>query len=260
MSLPGNVAGEVNKETMTLGSLYSGEIDAFAYAANKVGIEVLWQVEKRYEAHKYLKKNNPKTKKYFHDDKVGKQNLEWVDIICGGDPCQPSSTAGLGLGKADHRYRWPQMFRICGELRPNWIVNENVVGSISNMVLDQKISDLERIGYTCQAYNIPAIAVGSHHERQRIFLIAHANVQGRGKLLHIDARSIFEKSGSAITLGAQGNAFLQFEERYAEPALFPFPHGIPDHILRLGAAGNSIVSAIPIILLTCIKEIEKNNK
>jgi len=242
---------------MTMGSLYSGEIDAFAYAAQQVGIEVKWQVEKRYEAHKYLKKNNPKSKKFFYDDKVGKANLEGVDIICGGDPCQPSSTAGLGLGKADHRYRWPQMFSICGELRPNWIVNENVVGSISNMVLDQKISDLESIGYTCQAYNIPAISVGAHHERQRIFLVANSNVQGRRKLLHTDANTIFEACGETITLGAQGNAFLQFEERHAEPALFPFPHGIPDHIIRLGAAGNSIVSPIPVILLTCIKEIDK---
>lgn len=242
---------------LNMGSLYSGEIDAFAYAAQLVGIEVKWQVEKRYEAHKFLKKNYPNTKKHFYDDKVGKHNLERVDIICGGDPCQPSSNAGLGLGKADYRYRWPQMFRICDELRPNWIINENVAGSVSNLVLDQKISDLESIGYTCQAYNIPAIAIGAHHERERIFLIANTNVHGRQGLLYPDACPSFETSKQAITLGAQGNPFLQFEESCAEPALFPLANGIPDHILRLGAAGNSIVSGIPIILLMCILEIEK---
>jgi len=245
---------------LKLGSLYSGAIDAFAYAANVLGggkYEVCWQVEKRYEAHKYLKQNYPNTKKHFNDDKVGKQNLERVDVICGGDPCQPSSTSGLRLGQADHRYRWPQMYRICGELRPNWIINENVAGSVSNLVLDQKISDLESIGYTCQAYNIPAISVGAHHERERIFLVANANAQGRRGLLCPDAQAIFEACKETITLGAQGNPFLQYQESMAEPALFPVADGLSDNIFRLGAAGDSIAAPIPIILLTCIYEIEK---
>ena len=103
---------------MTLGSLYSGGIDAFAYAAQAVGIEVKWHVEKDYAAFKYLEKNYPNAKRYRSDDKVGKHNLERVDIICGGEPCQPHSVAGDGLGKDDDRFRWPQMFRIVREMRP----------------------------------------------------------------------------------------------------------------------------------------------
>lgn len=247
---------------MKVGSLYSGGIDAFGYAVNvlKQGgedIELSWQVEKRYEAHQFLKKNYPNAKRYFNDDQVGKDNLEWVDLIAGGDPCQPNSNAGLRLGKEDYRYRWPQMFRICRELRPNWIVNENVAGSVSNMVLDQKISDLESIGYTCQAYNIPAVAVGAFHERQRIFIVAHSNAQGWGELLPIDTGSVFETYRQAIALGAYGDGILRFEERFGEPAIFPISHGIPNHILRLGAAGDSIASPIPIILLKCIIEINR---
>lgn len=242
---------------LKLGSLYSGGVDAFAFAAMKLGMEVRWHVEKNVELHKYLKKNYPNSKIYRYDDRVGKRNLESVDIICGGDPCQPSSNSGVRLGTADYRYRWPQMFRICGELRPRWIINENVVGSISNMVLDQKISDLASIGYTCQPYNIPAVSVGAHHERQRIFLVAHTNVQGWREPLSLKPGKFFKKSGQTITLGAQGDAFLQYEERFMRPAILPISDGIPDHVTRLGAAGNAIVSPIPIILLMCIQEIEK---
>ena len=243
---------------MTVGTLYSGGVDAFAYAAEMVGMQVKWQVEKNYEAHKYLKQNYPNAKRHFNDDKVGGRNLERVDIICSSDPCQPHSASGLRLGAADYRYRWPQCFRIIGELRPTWVINENVAGSVSNLVLDKKISDLESIGYTCRAYNIPAVAVGAHHERQRIFLVAHADVQGWRQPLHINPAKLFESCGQTIALGAQGNAFLQFEEREGEPPIFPVPHGIPDHIFRLGAVGDSIASPISIILLKAIQAIHNH--
>jgi len=242
---------------MTIGSLYSGGIDAFSYAANYLGIHVKWHVENDSRAYPYLRKNYPNTKIYTHDTFVGKHNLEWVNIISGGDPCQPHSYSGLRRGKTDNRYRWPEMFRIITELRPDWVINENVVGSISNMVLDQKISDLEKIGYSWGAYNIPAVSVGAHHERQRIFIVAYSNEKRWPELLHFDTSAIFKEVKNAITLGASGNAFLQFEQSQAEPALFPMAYGIPDHVFRLEAAGNSIVAPIPIILLKAIIEIDK---
>lgn len=98
-----------------------------------------------------------------------------IDIITGGDPCQPHSQAGKRNGKEDHRYLWPEMLRIIEEARPRWVINENVAGSISNGIVDQKCDDLERAGYTCQPFNIPALAVGAWHFRQRIWIVAHAN-------------------------------------------------------------------------------------
>lgn len=244
---------------LTLGSWYSGGIDGIAYAAKQLGIETKYHIEVNTDLWKYLKEiYGNDTIIHRHDTQCGKRNLPWTNIMGGGDPCQPSSNAGLGLGMSDDRYRWPQMFRGISEMRPDWVINENVVGTISNMVLDKKIADLESIGYTCQAFNIPAVAVDAHHTRARIFLIAHANVQGRRELLHTDFGAIFKESRQAITLGAQGNAFLQFRERYNEPAIFPFPYGIPDHVTRLGATGNAIVHQIPMIILTCIKWIEEN--
>jgi DNA (cytosine-5)-methyltransferase 1 len=249
---------------MTLGSLYSGTIDAFAHAAEIHGIQVLWQVEKEKEAHRYLKKNYPETKKYYYDEFVGKRNLAHVDIIAGGDPCQPHSCNGLRRGKEDDRYRWPQMFRIISELRPSWVINENVVGTISNMVLDTKIADLESAGYSTAAYNIPAICVGAVHIRQRIFLVAHANAKRWERILQDNFRCCEKKNDSMppiwyrhATLDNKGNAFLQFEKSTGEPALFPVDDGIPNHIFRLAAAGDSIQAQIPIILLGFIKQIHQ---
>lgn len=96
-----------------------------------------------------------------------------IDLLTGGDPCQPNSVAGLGKGTADDRFLWPEMFRAIREIRPAWIVNENVDGSVANGVLDLKIDDLESEGYACQAYDIPAEAVGALHQRGRIWLVAH---------------------------------------------------------------------------------------
>lgn len=96
-----------------------------------------------------------------------------IDVLSGGDPCQPHSIAGLGKGKDDVRYLWPEYFRSIREIAPAWVVNENVNGSVANGILDLKIDDLESEGYTCQAYDIPAEAVGALHQRSRIWLVAY---------------------------------------------------------------------------------------
>jgi DNA (cytosine-5)-methyltransferase 1 len=57
-----------------------------------------------------------------------------IDILTGGDPCQPSSVAGLGKGTSDNRYLWPENFRAIREIQPPWVVNENVSGSIANRI------------------------------------------------------------------------------------------------------------------------------
>jgi DNA (cytosine-5)-methyltransferase 1 len=249
--------------TLTVGSTYAGAIDAFGYAVNQINIlwggkyVLEWQIELERKAHIYLNKNYPNTKRYYYDEWHHQYKLQPVDIICGGDPCQPHSTAGNQQGQSDYRFRWPFMLNLIKEQRPAWIINENVTGSISNLVLDRKIADLEKIGYACQPYIIPAVACGAKHIRNRVFLIANSNVQRRRELLHTDVGAVFKTCQPANTLGTQRNVFLQFEESEAQSPLLSMDDGIPDHVFRLGAAGNSIYANIPIILLTAIYEIEK---
>ena len=96
-----------------------------------------------------------------------------VDVICGGYPCQPFSTAGQRRGQEDDRHLWPEFNRLVAELRPTWIIGENVAGHIS-MGLDDVLSDLEGQGYTARTFVIPACAVSAPHRRDRVWTVAHA--------------------------------------------------------------------------------------
>lgn len=131
-----------------------------------------------------------------------------IDVLTGGFPCQPFSYAGRRGGRNDERYLWPQMLRAINEIRPAWVVCENVVG-ISTMVeggtcvqvgnepalfrenngirgyefkqtftLERICKDFESIGYEVQPMLIPACAVGAPHRRDRIFVIAYASSDG----------------------------------------------------------------------------------
>ncbi len=97
---------------------------------------------------------------------------EGVDLLTGGFPCQPFSCAGKRKGKEDNRFLWPEMFRVIKEIRPRWVVAENVAG-IVRMALDDCLSDLEGEGYSTQAVIIPACAVNAPHRRDRVWIVAH---------------------------------------------------------------------------------------
>ncbi|TAN12334.1 MAG: DNA cytosine methyltransferase [Chitinophagaceae bacterium] len=154
-------------------SLFNG-IGGFMLAAHFVGWENVAYVERELWLNELTKKNFPNAKTYRFIEEFDPMPFKGtIDIISGSDPCQPHSYAGLGRGTNDNRYLWPEMFRCIQSIHPAWIINENVVGTVSNGVLDIKISDLESEGYTCQAYNIPAEAVGALHKRERIWLIAY---------------------------------------------------------------------------------------
>jgi len=106
------------------------------------------------------------------------QNKEQsLSIVTGGFPCQPFSAAGRRRGTADDRYKWPEMFEVIRNVRPNWVVAENVRGLVTwndGMVLEQVCADLESEGYEVQPIIIPAVAVNAPHRRDRVWIIAHS--------------------------------------------------------------------------------------
>ena len=102
------------------------------------------------------------------------------DVILGGFPCQPFSSAGHQKAQSDSRHLWPEMFRLIKECRPTWVIGENVIG-IVKLGLDEVLTDLENEGYATRTFNIPACAVGAPHLRQRVWIVAHSDNMGYSK-------------------------------------------------------------------------------
>lgn len=162
---------------LTFGSLFSG-IGGMDLGLERAEMKCLWQVEIDDWCNRVLAKHWPEVRRYKDVKEVGKHNLEPVDLICGGFPCQPHSVAGKRKGAADDRNLWPEYLRIITELQPRYILGENVPGIITTY-LDTVLSDLEGAGYITATFNIPACAFDAPHRRERIFIIAHRKRLGR---------------------------------------------------------------------------------
>lgn len=160
-------------------SLFSG-IGGLDLAAEIAGFSTVGQCEWADYPTKVLEKHWPDVPRWRDiqtltgESFYEKTGMRTVDVISGGFPCQPFSVAGKRRGKEDDRYLWPEMLRVISELRPTWVVGENVVG-IVNMALDQVYADLENEGYTVQALIIPACAVDAPHRRDRCVIVAYYN-------------------------------------------------------------------------------------
>lgn len=161
------------------GSLFSG-IGGFDLAAEWAGFENIFQVEIDDYCQKVLKKNFPNVKKYKDIKEFdGTKYRGAVDIITGGFPCQPYSIAGKQKGAGDHRNLWPEMFRIIKEIRPAWIVGENVANIVNFVEFDNILSDLETENYEVQTFIIPAVAVDARHRRDRVWILGTASEHNR---------------------------------------------------------------------------------
>lgn len=185
---------------MTHGSLFSG-VGGFDLAAEWMGWENLFHCEINEWCQKVLRFHFPKSIQY--DDITRTDFAPWrgkVDVLTGGFPCQPFSTAGKRRGAEDDRYLWPEMLRAIREIRPAWVIGENVAGITSMVqpgsevtvesqaslfetsdketlleqeyVIETVCRDLEREGYSVQPILIPACGVGAPHKRDRVWFIA----------------------------------------------------------------------------------------
>ncbi len=167
-------------------SLFSG-IGGLDLAAEWAGFQTVGQVEKGDYANKILKKHWPDVPRWEDIKDVSIHTVREAGIehaptvLSGGFPCQPFSVAGQRKGAEDDRYLWPEMLRVVQDIRPDWVVGENVAGFIS-MALDEVCADLERAGYSCRAFVLPAAGVGAPHQRDRVFVVAHSTRSESGKV------------------------------------------------------------------------------
>jgi DNA (cytosine-5)-methyltransferase 1 len=163
---------------MRHGSLFSG-IGGFDLAAEWCGWENVFHCEWNTFGQKVLKHHFPNSISYNDITKTDFTiHRGTIDIISGGFPCQPYSSAGKRLGKEDERHLWPEMLRAIREIQPSWVVGENVRGLTNwngGLVFDEVQTELEAEGYEVLPFLLPACAVNAPHRRDRIWFIAYTN-------------------------------------------------------------------------------------
>ena len=245
-----------------------------------------------------LQKHWPHVKQYedikeLNYERLKADGIDSIDIITGGYPCQPFSIAGRKKGEEDPRHLWPEYFRLVKELRPTWVIGENVSGHIK-LGLDTVIEDLESEDYAVRPFSISASSIGANHQRERIWILAHSRrsqwprAEQRGENENETRKenaNQFERSSSTSEvdvantnderLQRQWQSRNQFTPRFnssresseegqgtvgqgwweSEPNMGRVAHGIPKRVDRLKSLGNSLVPQIPYYIGKTILEV-----
>lgn len=229
---------------VTFGSLFAG-IGGFDLGFELAGMVCKWQVERDEFCQQVLSRHWPNVPK-FDDVTTFKPTAEQrVDVICGGFPCQDISFAGKGAALDGERSGlWFEFLRIIRELRPRFVVVENV-SALLVRGMDRILGGLAESGYDAEWDCFQASAFGSYHQRDRVFMVAYpAGKFGRRLLEESGERRASRELGrlhrlALATRGKRENIRLE-----SEPRLARLVHGVPNRTHRIAALGNSIVPAI----------------
>jgi DNA (cytosine-5)-methyltransferase 1 len=207
--------------------LFSG-IGGFALAARWAGFRTVAFCEiEEYPIRNCLNAFWPDTPVFNDIRKLDGKQFRGVDLLTGGFPCQPYSTAGKRRGSADDRALWPEMFRIIKESKPTWIIGENVAGFASMVEWDcilevdgegnaiGKVGDvvcrvgrftatetleaLKSIGYEVIPFRIPACAVDAKHRRDRVWIVGYAGSEQNERNDSTGFQYIASRAGEAIS-------------------------------------------------------------
>lgn len=168
---------------MNVLSLFSG-IGGLELGLERAGMTVVGQVELDVFCRSVLGKNWPHVPK--HTDV--RTTMKWwnseprprVDVVCGGYPCQPFSTAGKMLAAQDPRHLWPAFADVLRELRPDYAILENVPAHV-RLGFDRVLGDLAELGFDAEWSLVHAAAVGAPHRRPRLFVLAYSHESELGR-------------------------------------------------------------------------------
>ena len=253
---------------MTHVSLFTG-IGGLDLAAEAAGFETVLQVEREPYALRILERhwqNVPRITdvREVHDD----ERWSRPTVVSGGFPCQPFSAAGKRRGADDDRYLWPELLRIVDEIRPSWVVGENVSGLLSirdGMEIDDMLASLEARNYTPWVLHYPAAGVGAPHKRDRVFIVAHCQQSRRRpnkQKLPKRGRNMGE-CNKPNCLGSWEDIQFNWQTKKAgrplafEPRVHRADDGFSDWVDRLKALGNTVVPAQAYPIFAAIAEAEK---
>jgi DNA (cytosine-5)-methyltransferase 1 len=264
---------------MTHGSLFSG-IGGFDLAAEWMGWENKFHCEWNEFGQRVLKYYWPNAELFTDIRKSDfKKYYGTIDVISGGFPCQPYSTAGKRLGKEDERHLWPEMLRCIREVAPRYVVGENVLGFThwnGGMVFEEVCIDLENEGYDVQSYILPATSKNAPHRRERVWIIANAIDNGNKREPHgipsesqnkrIPKRNDLQQSEEPINLRSKLETFIRWDSFPNEPAFCGGNDGISSELdgvtfskwrnESIKAYGNAVVPQVVYEIFKAIQAYE----
>lgn len=163
----------MESKQLTFGSLFAG-IGGFDLGLERAGLRCAWQVEKDEYCRRVLARRFPGVKQYGAIEETGAANLEWVEVLCGGFPCQDLSLAGkrAGIVKGSRSNLWFEYARLIGEIRPRYVLIENVAGLLVRDSMLRVLGELSKLGYVGVWRSLRASEFGASHQRKRVFIIA----------------------------------------------------------------------------------------
>ena len=239
---------------MRFGSLFAG-IGGLDLGLERAGMECAWQVEIDDYATRVLEKHWPNVRRWRDVRTWPQPDTERVDLVCGGFPCQDISLAGRGARLSGERSGlWREMLRIIRDVRPRYIVIENVAALLVRG-LDSVLFDVAESGYDAEWSTISACSLGAPHTRDRLFVIAYRHekrwrrvgfgnerqhgmdtrfnawkTSPRGKWRDVErwAGEVVENGGGIAPAAERGGMV----------------DGVPDRLDRIGACGNAVVPQI----------------
>lgn len=209
---------------MTFGSLFSG-IGGIDLGLERAGMECRWQVECDPFCQDKLEKHWPRVARYGDIRKISGSDLEYVDVLAGGFPCQDVSLAGerAGIEEGTRSGLWFEFARIIGELRPRFVLIENFPGVLANGPMRRVLGDLSALGFDAEWDCLSACQFGAPHPRERVFIVAYPN--GESKVW--PAEPWAERHSWAI-----------------EPRMARVANGIPNRMDRVRVLGNAVVPQV----------------
>ena len=222
---------------MKVGSLFAG-IGGLDLGLERAGMEVVWQVEIDDFCNRVLEKHWPNVKRYRDVREVGKHNLEPVDLICGGFPCQPVSKMGLGRVQEDERWLWPEFARVVREVGPRIVLVENTA-ELTVRGLGIVLGDLASFGFDAEWDLLPAGAFGARHQRRRSFVVAHTPGFG---LEGWNGTTSDRWGGQVLRTAPPIERVVRWD--ITEPCVCRATDGIPNRVDRLRALGNAVVPQV----------------
>ena len=180
---------------MNVGSLFAG-IGGFELGLERAGFEIEWQVELDPYCRAVLEQHFPKARRFEDVCEVGAANLAPVDLICGGFPCQDLSAAGKGAGIDGARSGlWSEFARIVRELRPRYVLVENVPALLTGKgkrwdraPIGRVLGDLAEVGYDAEWARLSAREFGAPHLRQRVWIVAYPREDADAEILRRGTR------------------------------------------------------------------------